>query len=73
LKNPKADFLKFIREKSGNPTLIYSEIIAVWSPGLNEKGNSCKGMKFLELFTTHTKSSIFSDIAAGFCKIVISI
>jgi len=30
-------------------------------------------MKFLELFTTHTKSSIFSDIAAGFCKIVISI
>lgn len=33
--------------------------IAVWSPGLNEKGNSCKGMKFLELLTTKTKSSIF--------------
>lgn len=33
--------------------------IAVWSPGLNNKGNSCKGMKFLELLTTKTKSSIF--------------
>jgi glutaminase len=33
--------------------------IAVWSPGLNEKGNSCRGMKFLELLTTKTKSSIF--------------
>ncbi|MDO8951697.1 MAG: glutaminase [Draconibacterium sp.] len=33
--------------------------IAVWSPRLNEKGNSCKGMKFLELLTTKTKSSIF--------------
>lgn len=33
--------------------------IAVWSPGLNEKGNSCKGMKFLEQLTTKTKSSIF--------------
>lgn len=33
--------------------------IAVWSPKLNEKGNSCKGMKFLELLTTKTKSSIF--------------
>lgn len=33
--------------------------IAVWSPQLNEKGNSCKGMKFLELLTTKTKSSIF--------------
>jgi len=33
--------------------------IAVWSPRLNEKGNSCKGMKFLEQLTTKTKSSIF--------------
>jgi glutaminase len=33
--------------------------IAVWSTRLNEKGNSCKGMKFLELLTTKTKSSIF--------------
>jgi len=33
--------------------------IAVWSPKLNEKGNSYRGMKFLETFTTHTKSSIF--------------
>ena len=33
--------------------------IAVWSPKLNEKGNSYKGMKFLEEFTTKTESSIF--------------
>lgn len=33
--------------------------IAVWSPRLNAKGNSFKGMKFLELFTTKTASSIF--------------
>lgn len=33
--------------------------IAVWSPGLNDKGNSYRGMKFLELFTTETQSSIF--------------
>jgi len=33
--------------------------IAVWSPKLNKKGNSYKGMKFLELFTTKTESSIF--------------
>ena len=33
--------------------------IAVWSPRLNPKGNSFKGMKFLELFTTITESSIF--------------
>ena len=33
--------------------------IAVWSPKLNKKGNSYKGMKFLEKFTTATKSSIF--------------
>lgn len=33
--------------------------VAVWSPRLNEKGNSVLGMKFLELLTTKTKSSIF--------------
>lgn len=33
--------------------------IAVWSPKLNEKGNSYKGMRFLEEFTTATESSIF--------------
>lgn len=33
--------------------------IAVWSPRLNKKGNSKKGMKFLELFTTKTQLSIF--------------
>lgn len=33
--------------------------ITVWSPPLNEKGNSYKGMLFLEEFTTHTKLSIF--------------
>jgi glutaminase len=33
--------------------------IAVWSPVLNKKGNSYKGMKFLELFTSETESSIF--------------
>lgn len=33
--------------------------IAVWSPRLNKKGNSHRGMKFLELFTTETKLSIF--------------
>ena len=33
--------------------------IAVWSPKLNEKGNSCKGMRFLEEFTTKTELSIF--------------
>jgi len=33
--------------------------IAVWSPKLNGKGNSYRGMKFLELFTTETESSIF--------------
>jgi glutaminase len=36
---------------------LYS--IVTWSPRLNEKGNSEKGMKFLELFTTQTKYSIF--------------
>jgi glutaminase len=33
--------------------------VAVWSPKLNKKGNSFKGMKFLELLTTQTDSSIF--------------
>lgn len=33
--------------------------IAVWSPPLNKKGNSHKGMLFLEEFTTKTKLSIF--------------
>lgn len=33
--------------------------ITVWSPRLNPKGNSYKGMLFLEEFTTQTKLSIF--------------
>ena len=33
--------------------------IAVWSPKLNEKGNSFRGMKFLEEFTTRSELSIF--------------
>ncbi|PKR80738.1 glutaminase [Brumimicrobium salinarum] len=33
--------------------------IAVWSSKLNAKGNSYKGMRFLEEFTTKTESSIF--------------
>ena len=33
--------------------------IAVWSPKLNKKGNSYKGMMFLEKFTSKTASSIF--------------
>jgi glutaminase len=33
--------------------------IAVYSPVLNDKGNSHKGIKFLELLTTKTRSSIF--------------
>lgn len=33
--------------------------IAVWSPKLNAHGNSYKGMRFLEEFTTKTQSSIF--------------
>jgi glutaminase len=33
--------------------------ITVWSPKLNEKGNSYKGMLFLERFTSKTASSIF--------------
>lgn len=34
-------------------------IIAVWSPRLNSKGNSYRGVKFLEQFTTATSRSIF--------------
>lgn len=33
--------------------------IAVWSPKLNPKGNSYKGMKLLEEVTTHSELSIF--------------
>lgn len=33
--------------------------IAVWSPGLNPKGNSFRGMKFLQELTTHSELSIF--------------
>lgn len=33
--------------------------VAVWSPRLNEKGNSVMGIKALELLTTRTKESIF--------------
>lgn len=33
--------------------------IAIWSPKLNKKGNSHKGMKFLEEFTTRSELSIF--------------
>jgi len=33
--------------------------IVVWSPKLNERGNSYKGMKFLEEFTTKSEQSIF--------------
>lgn len=33
--------------------------IAIWSPKLNDRGNSYKGMKFLEEFTTKTELSIF--------------
>jgi glutaminase len=33
--------------------------IAVWSPKLNRKGNSYRGMRFLEEFTTQTELSIF--------------
>lgn len=33
--------------------------VAVWSPRLNQKGNSVRGMQFLEQLTTKTKASIF--------------
>lgn len=34
-------------------------VITVWSPKLNEKGNSYRGIQFLEKFTTATQESIF--------------
>ena len=34
-------------------------VITVWSPKLNAKGNSYKGMQFLEAFTTATQQSLF--------------
>jgi len=34
-------------------------VISVWSPRLNLKGNSSRGVKFLELFTSRTDTSIF--------------
>lgn len=34
-------------------------VITVWSPKLNAKGNSYRGMRFLEAFTTATQQSIF--------------
>lgn len=36
-----------------------SMAICVWSPGLNESGNSLAGTKALELFTTYTGISVF--------------
>ena len=44
----------------GIAAIIPNELsIAVWSPGLNNKGNSLAGTKALELFTTKTGMSIF--------------
>ncbi len=45
----------------GGIVAVYPEkySIAVWSPKLNQKGNSAKGMAFLERFTTETGTSIF--------------
>jgi len=37
----------------------YKYAVTLWSPKLNSKGNSYKGMRFLELFTTKARSSIF--------------
>jgi len=34
-------------------------VITVWSPRLNAKGNSYRGLRFLEKFTTRTESSVF--------------
>lgn len=33
--------------------------VVTWSPKLNEKGNSYRGMNFLELFTSKTEDTIF--------------
>lgn len=45
----------------GGIAAIYPQryAVAVWSPRLNEKGNSVVGMRVLELLTTETKESIF--------------
>lgn len=45
----------------GGIIAVYPEnySIAVWSPKLNQKGNSYRGVRFLEEFTTRTESSIF--------------
>jgi glutaminase len=34
-------------------------VLITWSPGLNKKGNSYRGMRALEKFTTMTGESIF--------------
>lgn len=34
-------------------------VVTTWSPGLNTKGNSHRGLQFLEAFTTETGQSIF--------------
>jgi glutaminase len=45
----------------GGILAVYPEnyTIAVWSPVLNSRGNSYRGFKFLEAFTTATNLSIF--------------
>ncbi len=45
----------------GGIIALYPEkfTISVWSPRLNEKGNSVQGIKALELFTTKTGLSVF--------------
>jgi len=44
----------------GIAAIIPGELsVAVWSPGLNKKGNSLAGLKALELFTTKTGISVF--------------
>jgi glutaminase len=45
----------------GGIIALYPEkfTIAVWSPKLNPKGNSLRGMKALEQFTTDSQLSIF--------------
>lgn len=45
----------------GGIAAVYPEefAVAVWSPGLNKKGNSVRGFHSLELLTTKTESSIF--------------
>jgi len=45
----------------GGIAAIYPQryAVAVWSPRLNEKGNSVVGLKVLELLTTETHESIF--------------